>query len=133
MRREKKLIISLIVVLCLMVVFTVSSFATSEPQTITAISVGSSNNTTNESGAVPITISGNNNTASGTTAISTGNNTVNNTANNTSATSSYNNTTNTTKSSGLPYTGSSYGIVFVIIALVISSVYAYKKVTDYNM
>ena len=52
------------------------------------------------------------------------------------ASSSYRNTASNIAeetADGLPYTGTSYGMVFIIIILVVSAVYAYKKVSDYNM
>lgn len=69
----------------------------------------------------------------------TGNNTNSNTNTNTSTntnssntnSSRYNNTNST--SSKLPYAGSNTSIIFIVIALVASAVYAYKKVSDYNV
>lgn len=44
------------------------------------------------------------------------------------------NTANNTNSVGkLPYAGSNTSLVFVVIALVASALYAYKKVSDYNV
>ncbi len=72
-------------------------------------------NTSNNSGVV--SASGNNTNA------------TNNTNNNTST---YNNT-NTTKNKNLPYAGSSYKTILLVAVFAISAVYAYKKVSDYNM
>ena len=41
--------------------------------------------------------------------------------------------TNTNKASKLPYAGSDSSLIFVVIALSASAVYAYKKVSDYNV
>lgn len=78
-------------------------------------------NTNNVVNAPNITASVNN---------STNNNTANNASNNTST---YNNTNNTSKSSSLPYTGSDSKTVLLIVVFAISAVYAYKKVSDYNV
>lgn len=56
------------------------------------------------------------------------NNSVENTVNNTTNTNN-NTNTNTTK---YPDTGVDYSIVFVIVVCGISTVYAYKKIKDYN-
>ena len=39
----------------------------------------------------------------------------------------------TTNSSSLPYAGASTSVVFVIVGLAASALYAYKKVSDYNV
>lgn len=57
-------------------------------------------------------------------------NTANNTARNTNS-SRYSNSNSS--SSGLPYAGSNTSIIFIVIALVASAIYAYKKVSDYNI
>ena len=41
--------------------------------------------------------------------------------------------TNTNKASKLPYAGADSSLVVVVIALAASAVYAYKKVSDYNI
>ena len=60
------------------------------------------------------------------------NNAVNNSVNNTPATTTYNNTpTNTTK---LPQTGiEDYALWLIIPVCVVSALYAYKKIRDYNV
>ena len=142
--RKNKLFISLIIVLVLVLGLTLNSFATIEP--VTSITSAGSNTTTGatQSTITPIS-SGTGNTISITnssTGVGAGtnantargadtNNNANQPAVNNASSSSYRNMASTNK--GLPYTGSSYGIVFIIIALVISAVYAYKKVSDYNM
>ena len=74
------------------------------------------------------------NNVSNTNSANTSNSVTNNTSNNTSSNSSqYDNKNEVTNSSRLPHTGSgSKGILFVVIA-VLSAVYAYKKVSDYNL
>ncbi len=146
MRREK-IVISLIVMLVISLMFTVNAFATGEPSVITTITTGNSTEkpassgtpttiTPTNSGTVPLATESTTKApvTNGATQISAGNITpVTNNAGNTTVTSSYRNLASNTNTDGLPYTGSSYGIVFVILALAISAVYAYKKVSDYNM
>lgn len=47
--------------------------------------------------------------------------------------SRYGNNTNSSSSSRLPYAGSNTSIIFIVIALGASAIYAYKKVSDYNI
>lgn len=82
-------------------------------------------NTNSSTNITPIVSSSGNNTA---------NNTTNNTANNaTNNASTYNNTNATSNSSGLPYTGTNSSAIVFIIVFALSAVYAYKKVSDYNV
>ena len=68
-------------------------------------------------------------------------NTTGNTINTLNVSSTYNtnnantntNKVNTSASSSLPKAGADTTVVFVILALVVSSAYAYKKVSDYNI
>ena len=46
-------------------------------------------------------------------------------------TSLYNNSNKNT--SNLPYTGTSDSVLFIIAALLVSAIYAYKKIRDYNV
>ena len=75
---------------------------------------------------------------------STKNNVVNNATNNTANTnkntnaninvnnkSLYNNANK--NSSSLPYTGTSDSVLFIVGALLVSAIYAYKKIRDYNV
>lgn len=55
---------------------------------------------------------------------------ANNTTNNTST---YNNTNSTSNSSSLPYTGTNSKTILLVVVFAISAVYAYKKVSDYNV
>lgn len=132
MLNSKKILVSLVVITLLAITFgSVKSLATQPIVANVTTSTTPANNTT---GAVTITTS--NNTVSN-TANTAANNTVatnnatNNAVNKITNTSSYN-TTNTTKKS-LPYAGTDSTIVFIVLALVISAVYAYKKVLDYNI
>ena len=153
--KKEKLVTSLIVMIVLMIVLTCSSFASGEPTTITTIKTANSTNSTNTANSTTVTniptagqgsgtitpinsasnslpIESSSKPANSSTQLSVngGNNTA--TVNNSETSSSYRNIASNT-TSNLPYTGSSYGVVFVIVALVISAVYAYKKVSDYNM
>ena len=68
-------------------------------------------------------------------------NTTGNTINTLNVSSTYNtnnantntNKVNTSANSSLPKAGADTTVVFVILALVVSSAYAYKKVSDYNI
>lgn len=130
--RKSKIVTSLILIACVVFILgTIAVYAdTTTPTTITTITTNSGNNTTNnavENTAGNTTNNTTNNTANGITTIGG----TNNSANTANRVSSYNSSTTSTED--LPYTGTNYSIVFVIVALGISAVYAYKKVTDYNV
>ena len=131
MLNSKKILVSLVVITLLAITFgSVKSLATQPIVANVTTSTTPANNTT---GAVTITTSNNTvntaNTAANNTVAT--NNTTNNAVNKITNTSSYN-TTNTTKKS-LPYAGTDSTIVFIVLALAVSAVYAYKKVLDYNI
>lgn len=135
MKREK-LVISLIIMVVLLFVFTVNTLATGD----SSITVRSGNSTTvtpSTNGNSTTLTPSNNVGASGNQTIRPANSASTNNSSSEAAGSSYRNLAASTNidntASGLPYTGSSYGIFFVIVALVVSAVYAYKKVSDYNM
>lgn len=142
--RKEKLIVSLVVMIIVFVACGMSVFASDTgTKPITTITQNNASGTTQITAGSNTNSNGNTNgtqiNASNSSAITpiTGSNT-NAAANTNSGSSTYttrNNTnnTNTQRSESLPYTGVSYGVVFVIIALVVSAVYAYKKVSDYNM
>lgn len=132
MLNSKKILVSLVVITLLAITFgSVKSLAT-QPivANVTTSTTATDNNTT---GAVTITTSNNTVNTANTVANNTvaTNNTTNNAVNKITNTSSYN-TTNTTKKS-LPYAGTDSTIVFIVLALAVSAVYAYKKVLDYNI
>ena len=60
-------------------------------------------------------------------------NTNKNTNSNTSKYTNSNTNKNVNSATKLPYAGSNSSIVFVGVALVASALYAYKKVSDYNV
>lgn len=131
--RKSKILTSLALIACVIFLLgTIAVYADSQPTTITTITTTSGNNTvenevenkvenetkndtTTNNSANPITIGGS----------------TNNSANRLGASSTNNSAT--TSKDDLPYTGSNYSIVFVIVALGISAVYAYRKVTEYNV
>lgn len=129
--RKEKILVSLIVItLIALVIGNVSSLATDLTATPT------NNTNTGTTGAV-ITASPRNNTVGATTNNTSTNNTTNNTTNTENNVGSAGNTSrysNNSKNTGkLPYAGSNSSIIFVVIALVASAIYAYKKVSDYNV
>lgn len=135
--KKEKLFVSLIMVLVvILMVGTVNSFATEltvsvdeeETETVenkAANTIGATikaSNTAKKTNTTKNTVTKNTaNTANKVT------NKVNNTANKVS------NYANKTETSSLPYAGSDSTIILVVAALGISAVYAYKKVVDYNI
>ena len=135
--KKEKLFISLIMVLVvILMVGTVNSFATEltvsvddeETEAVenkAANTIGATikaSNTAKKTNTTKNTVTKNTaNTANKVT------NKVNNTANKVS------NYANKTETSSLPYAGSDSTIILVVAALGISAVYAYKKVVDYNI
>lgn len=127
--KKTRLITSLIIIACVIFMLgTVSVYAdNTTPTTITTITTNSGNNTTNKTTNISNAATNNAvNKVNSITSIGASNNTAN-------RVSSYGNNTSTTSQENLPYTGTNYSVVFVIAALGISAVYAYKKVTDYNV
>lgn len=133
---KKKILISLIaMIMVALVVGNICSLATdgtSGSGTLTLTETGNSIKNTANTASDNTT----GNTAAdvsaevGATNTNSANTTSNNTVKNTNS-SRYNNTN--AVSSGLPYAGSNTSIIFIVIALVVSAVYAYKKVSDYNV
>ena len=135
--KKEKLFVSLIMVLVvILMVGTVNSFATEltvsvddeETEAVenkAANTIGATikaSNTAKKTNTTKNTVTKNTaNTANKVT------NKVNNTANKVS------NYANKTETSSLPYAGSDSTIILVVAALGISAVYAYKKVVDYNI
>ena len=126
---KEKMFISLIVItLIALVVGNVASLATDLTNTGntsggSAVISPKAVNNTNAVGAI---------TANNTTNNTSGGNTVGSIANNTSKNTSKN--TSSYNSTGkLPYAGSDSTVIFVVIALAASALYAYKKVSDYNV
>ena len=124
---KEKMLVSLVVIMLAVMVFgSVSSLATViKPSTNTNTTNTSADNTV---GAASSNSTNNTNKAN---AISSSVNAISNT--NKTNTSKYSNTNTNKSASKLPYAGSNTSMVFVVVALVASAVYAYKKVSDYNI
>lgn len=141
--KKEKILVSLIaIVMIALVVGNVYSLATEDNNegsgSLTLTNNTSKNNTANTTNKA--TNDTENNTtgnigaevgATNKTNTNKTNNTTNNTVNNTN--SSKNNTNKNAATTGLPYAGSNTSIIFIVIALGVSAVYAYKKVSDYNV
>lgn len=128
--RKSKIVTSLVVIACVVFLLgTIAVYADTTPTTITTITTTSGNNTVenevkNETKNTTVNNSANTITIGGGTSN-------NNSANRLGASSTNNASTTTDKN--LPYTGSNYSVAFVIVALGISAVYAYRKITEYNV
>jgi len=137
--RKSKILLSLIAIILMVVLFgSVCSFATepssSSPITITATTQNTTSNNTTNNAVANNTTNTANNTANVSTISATTNNTANNAVNNTANNvSTYNNTNSTTNTSSLPYTGTNSTAILLVVAFALSAVYAYKKVSDYNV
>ena len=133
---KEKMLVTLVVVLLMVMVFgNVSSLATT---VLRPTNTASGNSNTAIDNTVGATNTAGNTSNTSNTANTNKSNAVSSSVsavNNTSNTSKYSNTnTNTNKSaSKLPYAGSNSSMVFVVVALIASAIYAYKKVSDYNI
>ena len=133
LKKEKILVSFLVITLITLVFGSIYSLAT------TPLIQGESTSDGNTTGAVNNVANNtvnNTNTGTGTAIIGSTVNNKTNVANNTNTNSNTsNNIVNktSTNSSSLPYAGTSSSVVFIVIALVASALYAYKKVSDYNV
>lgn len=140
--KKEKLFVSLIMVLVvILMVGTVNSFATEltvsvddeETEAVenkAANTIGATikaSNTAKKTNTTKNTVTKNTVTKNTANTANKVTNKVNNTANKVS------NYANKTETSSLPYAGSDSTIILVVAALGISAVYAYKKVVDYNI
>lgn len=134
MLREKVLVSLVVVLLVAVTIGNVVSLATEPTVTI--------NPTTGNNVGVTITTDNNKNTNANTNSNTNSNslsatvgaantNKANTNTNKAANTNKAN--TNTNKASKLPYAGADSSLVVVVIALAASAVYAYKKVSDYNI
>ena len=122
---KEKMLVSLVVIMLAVMVFgSVSSLATVIKPTNTNTTNTSADNTV---GAAKDNITNTNTNKAN--AISSSVNAISNKTN----TTKYSNTNTNKSASKLPYAGSNTSIVFVVVALGLSAVYAYKKVSDYNI
>lgn len=132
LKLKVKVLVSLVlVVLVAMVVGNVVSLATEPTVTIqpttnnvgVTITSGNTNSNTNKNSntnsAVSATVGATNNAAKNTNKVNTNSNT--------------NKNTNTNKAAKLPYAGADSSVAVVVVALAASAIYAYKKVSDYNI
>lgn len=135
--RKSKILTSLALIACVIFLLgTIAVYADSQPTTITTITTTSGNNTVENEVENKVENKVENETKDNTTTNNSANpitigGSTNNSANRLGASSTNNSAT--TSKDDLPYTGSNYSIVFVIVALGISAVYAYRKVTEYNV
>ena len=128
MFKKEKILMSLVILMLIVCVCgSISSLATE-------ITAG-----TNGNGIKITPITGNNTSGNNTSVSATikNNNTTNNATNN-AVTNKVNNATNTsnyskTNSTKLPYAGTNSSMIFVVLAFAASAIYAYKKVTEYNV
>ena len=131
--KKSKIFTSLVLIACVVFLLgTIAVYADTTPTTITTITTTSGNNTVeNETSNEAKNTTVNNTPNTITIGGGTTNNSSNNSANRLGAATTNNSSTTTDKN--LPYTGSNYSIAFVIVALGISAVYAYRKITEYNV
>lgn len=138
--KKEKILASLIaVVMVALVIGNVYSLATegntSSGGTISLTSTGN----TNSNKSTNTNVSGNTDADLGAEVGAT--NRSGNTNRNTNTNTNTNSNTNSSRygnnsnsaSSRLPYAGSNTSIIFIVIALGASAIYAYKKVSDYNV
>ncbi len=136
--KEKMLVSLIIVTLVALVIGNVASLATEptgdgENNTAGGTLSLSSNNTANAVSAVAGENKTNNSVNNTNTANNTNTNSNTNRNTNTNTNSNTKANTSNTNSSKLPYAGSNSTVIFVVIALGVSALYAYKKVSDYNV
>ncbi len=138
--RKEKFLVSLVLIVLITFVFASISSLVSATEGQQLVADTNTTSTNEESGAVnnATTTENTNSNTNGTLIPATvgspsANNTVNNTNTNTSSNTNATNSNTNKVSSSLPYAGSGSSMVFVTIALVASALYAYKKVSDYNV
>ncbi len=126
--RKSQILLSIVVIALLFVLLgNVHSLATEAGSSNTVtITATTQNTSTTDNTSNTANVSGTSNISS---IVSASGNSANQTANNTST---YNNTT-TSNSSGLPYTGTNSKTILLVVVFGISAIYAYKKVSDYNV
>ena len=134
MLREKVLVSLVVVLLVAVTIGNVVSLATEPTVTInptTGNNVGVTITTDNNKNTNANTNSNTNTNSLSATVGAANTNKANTNTNKAANTNKAN--TNTNKASKLPYAGADSSLVVVVIALAASAVYAYKKVTDYNI
>lgn len=138
--KKEKILVSLVVITLITLVFgSIYSLASTPLIADTNTSATDENTTGAVNNQASNTNTNTNTGSSSSTAIvgstvNTNTNTNSNTNTNTNRNTLANNTVkNTTNSSKLPYAGTNSSVIFVVIALAISALYAYKKISDYNV
>ena len=131
--KKEKILVSLITIL--MIVLVVGNVYSLATDSNTGIQFTQSNNNTANTNKASNTANTNANIGAEVGATNT-NSSKNNTSNtNKVSNNAVKNTNTNTNSSAskLPYAGSNTSIIFIVVALGVSAVYAYKKVSDYNV
>lgn len=141
--RKSRILLSLMVGILTMVLFgNVYSLATdtsntsnTAPLTITASTADNTNAAATNTNTANVNNSINtSNVAAPTTNTNNTNKNTNTNTNNTNNASTYNNANTVKNTTKLPRTGSNNSkAILLIVVFAISAVYAYKKVSDYNM
>lgn len=134
MLREKVLVSLVVVLLVAVTIGNVVSLATEPTVTINPTAgnnVGVTITTDNNKNTNANTNSNTNTNSLSATVGAANTNKANTNTNKAANTNKAN--TNTNKASKLPYAGADSSLVVVVIALAASAVYAYKKVSDYNI
>lgn len=129
--RKEKLLVSIVIMMLIFMISVIPTFAASASNNVVTITANPTNNTSTADDENTANDNSSNNANTNATQITPNTNSASTYNNLTTPTT---NSTNTTKSDELPYTGTSgHVIIFVIIAFVASAIFAYKKVTDYNI
>ena len=131
--RKSRILLSIVAIALMFILLGNMYSLAAEDNTVTITATNdnntaNTNNTTNTGNTVNLTANTNNTTSNTSSIVS--NNTTNNTTNNTST---YNNTNTTSNSTKSPHTGSSSKTILLVVIFALSAVYAYKKVSDYNV
>lgn len=124
----KKKVLVVLVMVSLLVAVCGTVFATDITSTGNQITISNSATTGN---SINITTTNTNTTGNTTNTLNVSSTYNTNSANTNTNTNT--NRVNTSADSTLPKAGADTTVVFVILALVVSSAYAYKKVSDYNI
>lgn len=143
--KKNKILVSLVaIIMVVLVVGNIYSLATENEGTGGAIGLTETNKTNTNKSANTNKASNNtaNTNSDGNLGAEVGATNTNRNSNTKKASNNTSNTNNASKNStkntnaatsNLPYAGSNTSIIFIVIALGASAVYAYKKVSDYNI
>lgn len=134
--KKEKILVSLVVITLITLVFGSIYSLASTPLIANTNTSATDENTTGAVNNQTSNTNTNTNTGSSNSTAIVGStvNTNTNSNTNTNRNALANNTVkNTTNSSKLPYAGTNSSVIFVVIALAVSALYAYKKISDYNV